>query len=500
MIASFKGGIMQEFNIILGGKIDVNSVNTSINDISTKIQPLEIKVKLNLDSVTKQIQEFNLQIQESLNKLKSGVTGIGGTSSSIGSSVADPSLGKVASITKVGENTTTVYKKMGETFDTTTTQLANGTQKIKQSFETAEHRASKLDSTYGNLKARIENLGKANTISKDAVSDFSKKLEEINKIKDPTERANAFKQLGTSISDSKKQAMGFGEQLRIAYSKFAIWSIATVTWYGVVRALKDMVKTVTELDKSLTSLQMVAQASNQEMAQMTQSYIKMGKELGATLTDVISAADDYLRAGKTVEETNQLITSSTILSKIANIDAADATTYLISAMNAYGLEASQVISVVDKLSAVDIAASVSSEGLAIAMSKTASSAKLAGVSMDKLFGYIAAVKEVSQESDEAIGNFYKTLFARMQQVKIGSLVDSDGEDISDTSRVLKQYGISILDATGDLRNMGNVLDELSGRWDKFTTAQKSEIATTLAGVRQRDRKQRRRLSTEMCFV
>jgi NMD protein affecting ribosome stability and mRNA decay len=85
--------------------------------------------------------------------------------------------------------------------------------------------------------------------------------------------------------------------------------------------------------------------------------------------------------------------------------------------------------VVDKLSAVDVEASVSSEGLAIAMSKTASSAQLAGVSMDKLFGYIAAVKEVSQESDETIGNFYKTLFARMQQVKIGSLVSEDGEDI-----------------------------------------------------------------------
>jgi TP901 family phage tail tape measure protein len=213
----------------------------------------------------------------------------------------------------------------------------------------------------------------------------------------------------------------------------------------------------------------------------------------------MSAADDYLRAGKTVEETNALITDSTILSKIANIDAADATTYLISAMNAYGLAASEVLSVVDKLSAVDVEASVSSEGLAIAMSKTASSAQLAGVSMDKLFGYIAAVKEVSQESDETIGNFYKTLFARMQQVKIGSLVDSEGDDISDVSKVLKQYGIDILDSTGELRNMGDVLDELSGKWDKFTNAQKSEIATTLAGVRQRDRKQRRRLSIEICY-
>lgn len=217
---------MQEFNIILGGTIDINSVNKSIETIRTQIQPLKINVELNLDSVNKQIEGLNLRIQESLQKLNTGQANVGanvsgGVSAPIGSDTIDTTKGKLASITKTAEGTTLVFKKMGETYDTTTTNLANGSERVKQSFESAENRASRLSSTYENLKGRIQNLGQANTISKEAVSDFGKKLEEINKIKDPTQRANAFKQLGTSISDSKKQVMGLGEQLKIAYSKFA---------------------------------------------------------------------------------------------------------------------------------------------------------------------------------------------------------------------------------------------------------------------------------------
>lgn len=346
----------------------------------------------------------------------------------------------------------------------------------------------KQEDVYEKISMRLKNLGDSGVISSKSVKDFSNQLQGIRN-SDATlkEKNKQFSVLNQNISDSKKQMMGFGEMLKIAYQKFAIWSIATVTWYALVRALKDVVKQVVDLDKAFTDIQMVVQSTNEDLIKMKNTYIDMAKEIGATVSDVTNAANDYLRAGKTIEETNTLIKNSLIFSKIANIESADATTYLISIMNAYKIAVDDVIDIVDKLSAVDVAAAVTSEGLAIALSKTASSANLAGVTLDELLGYIAAVKEVSQEADETIGNFFKTLFARMQQVKIGSLVDEDGEDISNTMTVLKQYGISILDAENNLRDMSVVLDELSLKWKYLSNAQQSEIATTLAGVRQRDR-------------
>lgn len=67
---------------------------------------------------------------------------------------------------------------------------------------------------------------------------------------------------------------------------------------------------------------------------------------------------------------------------------------------------------------------------------------------------------------------------------MGSLLDSEGEDISKVETVLKQYGITLREVDGTFKDTSGVLDELSKKWNTFNSAQKSEIATTVAGVRQ----------------
>ena len=108
------------------------------------------------------------------------------------------------------------------------------------------------------------------------------------------------------------------------------------------------------------------------------------------------------------------------------------------------------------------------------------------VDLDDLIGYIAVVQSTTQKSADSIGNSFKTMFARIQQVKLGSLLDSEGEDISNVETALKQYGITLREVDGTFKDTSGVLDELSGKWNTFNSAQKSEIATTVAGVRQRE--------------
>ena len=95
-----------------------------------------------------------------------------------------------------------------------------------------------------------------------------------------------------------------------------------------------------------------------------------------------------------------------VLSKLGMIDSAEATKYLTSALKGYGMEAKDAINIVDKLTAVDMESAVSAGGIAEAMSRTASSAKIAGVEMDKLIGYISTVSEVTQKSEATIGESF----------------------------------------------------------------------------------------------
>lgn len=255
---------------------------------------------------------------------------------------------------------------------------------------------------------------------------------------------------------------------------------------GLQRAAKQMVQTAADLDKQLTDLRLVTGDNYEDASRLVDSYNALAKELGATTSQVTAAANEWLRQGKTIAETEELIVSSMRLSKVGAMDSATATENLTSAMKGYGLAVEDVAGIVDKLTAIDLQAAVTSSDLAVAMSRTAASANIAGVSMDRLLGYLAAVQETTQKTGEVVGESLKTMFARMNNVKLGNFIDDDGESINDTEKIIHQFGIELRDVNGEFRSTMDVLDELYVKWDSFTALEKSAIAVATAGTRQRE--------------
>ncbi len=174
-----------------------------------------------------------------------------------------------------------------------------------------------------------------------------------------------------------------------------------------------------------------------------------------------------------------------VLSKIGMISSAEATSYLTSAMKGFNIEANQSINIIDKLSSVDVESATSAGGIAEAMSRTASSARLAGIEIDRLIGYIALVGEVTQKDMASVGESFKTIFSRMGNVKLGQLVDEDGNDIttqiSDVEKVLSKVDIKLRVSATEFRDFGGVLDDVGKNWKSFNDVEKNAIATTFAG-------------------
>ena len=148
-------------------------------------------------------------------------------------------------------------------------------------------------------------------------------------------------------------------------------------------------------------------------------------------------------------------------------------------------------SINDSLTSIDLAAAVDAGGLAEATSRVAASADLAGVSLNKLLGYEAAVGEASQESMSVIGNSFKTVFQRMSSIKEGKLefVDEDGttETLSNVETVLGNVGIELRDSANEFREFDDVLDETANRWSTLSSVQKAAVGQALAGSRQMNR-------------
>lgn len=304
----------------------------------------------------------------------------------------------------------------------------------------------------------------------------------LNNINSIIANVNMQGQRGTSVFQQ------FGSTLNEAFMAYTGANLLQDALHKVVEAGKEAVDTVKELNDIGTDLQMATGADRDTINQYMASYNDLGKEIGATTTEVAQAADEWLRQGHSISETNTLIQDSMMLSKIAQLDSADSTTYLTSAMKGYNVAANDVVGIVDKLVNVDMSAAVSAGGLAEGMSRVAVTANTAGVSMDRLLGYLAAVGETTQRDMSSVGNSFKTIFQRMSDIKAGKfkLIDEDGteETLSNVEQTLANVGIDLRKTVNEYNNYGEVLDNLAHKWDSLNQVQQNALVKAFAGVHQ----------------
>lgn len=283
-------------------------------------------------------------------------------------------------------------------------------------------------------------------------------------------------ELRSQMDSAKTSAAGMAAQLYVARSALQL----------LRRTAVEAKEIIIDLDSAATDLALATGANSEEAYKLLEQYNALGKRLGATTSQVAESATEWLRQGRSAAETSALIEQSMILSKVGAMSADEATKNLTSTMKGFKLEVEDVAGVVDRLTALDLKAAVTSADLATAVARTASSANLAGVGLDKLLGYITVVEETTQKSAETIGESFKTIFARMGNIKLGKFLDDDGEDLSDVEKILNNFGIALRKSNDQFREFDDVLDEVASRWSDFTNVEQSAIATTIAGTRQRE--------------
>lgn len=247
--------------------------------------------------------------------------------------------------------------------------------------------------------------------------------------------------------------------------------------YKAISAVKDY-------DAAMTNMQMATGISNTQAQELMNTYSDMGKQLKVTGVDVATSATEWMKQGKSIEESNKLAQDSIVLSKIGDLSSDDATRTITAAMKSYDLNESQVMDFVDQISAIDMASATDVGGLADAFNEVAANANQAGISTKQLLSYAAVIGETTQEGMSSVGTSLNAIFSRMGNIKLSRLKDyqNGGEDLSNVETVLKGVGISLRDADGEFRNFGDVLDETAGRWSKFGTVQQRAVAQAFSGT------------------
>ena len=302
---------------------------------------------------------------------------------------------------------------------------------------------------------------------------------------------NANQQMQQLVTTTANSNTTFKKLKNTISNTFSSGRITMTTFLTVLheisKAGKEAKKTIQDIDKAITDLSIATNMSRETTAGLVKEYNSYAKELKSTTTQITSAADDYLRAGKSMSETKKLIEDSVMLSKLGQLETPEATEDLLATMNGFEMSVEEVGSALDAMVAIDMKAATSAGDIATALKYSAASADMAGLSFNKLASMIGTVQDKTQQSAEIVGTFMNTLLSRYRNVKIGQFVSDDGEDLSEVETILESLDIKLRDSNLEFRNFELVIDEVASKWQSYSSVQQAAIAKAFSGTRQQNR-------------
>ena len=257
------------------------------------------------------------------------------------------------------------------------------------------------------------------------------------------------------------------------------------------RAVKEALSHIKELDTVMNRISIVTDMSTGDLWNQVDAYSKMAQTYGVSIKGAYEVSQIYYQQGLKTNDVLILTNETLKLSKISGLDYAQTTDYMTTAIRGFKMEMSEASKVVDVYSALAAHTAVSSEELAVAMSKTASSMESVGSTFEETSAMIGTMVAVTRESATNIGSALKSIAARYGEMKKDpmTLIDGDGEAIAfnKVDAALQSVGISMKTADGQFREFTDVIIELSEKWNTLESTQQRYIATQFAGNRQQSR-------------
>lgn len=293
---------------------------------------------------------------------------------------------------------------------------------------------------------------------------------------------NMIGQIGR-IDTSFKSISSFADKIFNTMGNTVRWGVTASIFQTIQNSLYRAVDYVQELDTSLNNIRIVTSASNEDMRDFALYANQAAQSIGASTTSFTDAAQLYAQNGFNEEDYTRL---AEITTKVANVTQQDTTAVseqITALMAGYNMSIDQVEESLGGMAVVAAASAADLEELATAEQKVASTANTLGVSQEQLTAQIGTIVSVTRQAPETVGNAMRTLYARIADLQMGETLE-DGTTLGDLSGTLADIGVNVLDAEGNLRNLGDVLEELQAKWGDLSNAQQIALGTKLAGKYQ----------------
>ena len=296
---------------------------------------------------------------------------------------------------------------------------------------------------------------------------------------------NAFGDITAKIlttNTTLKKTNGFIANITKTLGDSLKWSLA----YGAINAVGDAIRQsydyIIDLDTSLNDIRIVTGKSADEMDRFAKQANKVAKELGVSTKAYTDASLIFYQQGLSDTESNERARITSMAANVTGQSASAVSEQLTAIWNGYKVDAAEAELYIDKVAKVAAQTGADLEELSTGMSKVASAANIMGVDIDELNAQLATVITVTRQAPESVGTAFKTIYARINAIESGS---GDAETtLKNYTKTMLQYGVNVLDMNGKLRDTGDVIAEIGGKWRTMTKERQLGLAQAMAGQRQ----------------
>ncbi len=324
---------------------------------------------------------------------------------------------------------------------------------------------SGIQQDQGNMKLRSTAAGEG--IYKEWDIAFNSVNNYRDSIIDTTKREKEARVEKEKLAKEQEQ---INDRIGIAISKLIRYRVAFYAMRGAIEALRDSMKVFTDMELVMARLNKVLPETVDANKELKDSAYELGYQYSVSALEVGRSMQVWAQMGLNVSQTLETTKATLLGVNAIEMDAKEVTEALTSAIFTYGVAIEESTQVIAKWMAVQAAFPVEAKDLANAMKIVGAAARVVGVDIDDLTGYVSAINAVTRKSGTAIGQSLKTMFARLPRKEV---ID-----------VFEGINIAVLQNAYTFRDLDDILDDLSVKWGTLDDVTKANIAVTLGGIRR----------------
>lgn len=405
--------------------------------------------------------------------------------------------------------------QIGGTFSITKDNFQDA-NKVYQEFENLKLQAKQLRAINATFKAEktgdlshlkvLDSVTKylqkyGDVMSKNTPGSYQRMIELSEKLKSGifSGQGGAAQQEFLDIATNARLAGGEVETLgqkvkRVFDEKLGYGVLATLALYAR-QSIVQVYNNVVNLDTAMTELKKVTDETDATYNKFLDNAAERAQDLGATMSDVVTASADFARLGFKIDDASKLADAAIVYKNVGDgiSDISTASESIISTLKAFDIPADDVMKIVDVYNAIGNTEATSSAGIGEALQRSASALSVAGASVEEASALAAAMNTTVQNS-EKVGTTLKTASMYLRAAKTdaedaGESTEGMAESVSQLRDELKSItGVDIMKDDDTFKGIFQQYRELAAVWNsgKLTDVAKANVLNLLGGKRNAD--------------